>query len=415
MIRTPTQTPLLAALASLAAAGACEQAHSPPETPTFVLRDSAGIQIVENHAPEWDEGDRWTVAEGPAAVVGGYRGAGEPADSSHLVWAIAGLAPLSDGRIAVLSSREKKVFLFEPSGEFAGSIGREGRGPGEFGYPQHLQVLPGDTLVVWDFMFGAVAHFTPSGELLKSWRVDVGRLMTSLEKWNRRLPESIQLPSTSGSFFVAADLAPLGFYPPSPYRSPIEYYRIDSLYVAHPFGRWEEREHIYEPGIPASVPFPPEAHLVVGGSPVSVYITNGDDYEVHQFSDTGTLRRIVRRNADPIPITASDIERWKEGWERRNAEYSWEPWDAVMAELPPREFRPAVVGLLVDSEGYLWVADRKDATTSEWSVFDAIGRWLGTMELPLHRVEWIGEDLILGVTVDPDTGVEVVEGYRLTR
>ena len=411
MMRFPAQTPALAALASLAAA-ACNHADRVPETPTVALRDSAGIQIVENHAPEWDEGERWTVATEPSVVVGGYRGPGEPADSSHLVWAIAGLAPLSDGRIAVLSSREKKLFLFEPSGEFAGAIGREGRGPGEFGYPQHLQVLPGDTLVVWDFMFGSVAHFTPSGELLRDWRVDVGRLMTSLEKWNRRLPESIQLPSTDGSFFVAADLAPPDFYPPSPYRSPIEYYRIDSLYVAHPFGHWEEREHIYEPGVPALVPFPPEAHLAMGGGPISVYISNGDDYEVHQFSDTGTLRRIIRRNVDPIPITASDIAKWKEDL---YPEYSWEPWDAVMAELPPREFRPAVAGLLVDSKGYLWVADRRDATTSEWSVFDATGRWLSTVELPLQRVEWIGEDLILGINEDPDTGVEVVEGYRLSR
>ncbi|MDE2676493.1 MAG: 6-bladed beta-propeller [Gemmatimonadota bacterium] len=416
MMRLKPQSPLLPAVALLTATASCDRPQEDVAAPPAVtIRDSAGIEIVESHAPEWDEGDAWAVATEPSVVIGGYRGAGQPPDSSHLVWSVADVAPLSDGRIAVLSGREKKLFLFEPSGEFAGSIGREGRGPGEFAYPQHLQVLPGDTLVVWDFMYGSVAHFTPSGELLKSWRVDVGRLMTSLEKWNRRLPESIQLPSTGGSFFVAAHLAPLGFYPPSPYRSPIEYYRIDSLYVAHPFGRWDEREHIYEPGIPASVPFPPEAHLVVGGSPVSVYITNGDDYEVHQFSDTGTLRRIVRRNADPIPITASDIERWKEGWERRNAEYSWEPWDAVMAELPPREFRPAVVGLLVDSEGYLWVSDRKDATTSEWSVFDATGRWLGTLELPLQRVEWIGEDLILGIREDADTGVEVVEGYRLSR
>ena len=264
-------------------------------------------------------------------------------------------------------------------------------------------------------MFGAIAYFNTSGKLLREWRVDIGALMTSLAKWNRRLPERVALPLTDGSFIVAAYLTPLGFYPPSPYRSPIEYFRIDSNYGAHSLGQWEGREHIYEPGIPGSIPFPPEVQLAVGGSPISVYISNGDDYEVQQFSETGALGRIVRRNADPIPITASDVERWKDGWERRNAEYSWEPWDAVMAELPPREFRPAVAGLLVDSKGYLWVADRKDATTSEWSVFDATGRWLGTLELPLQRVEWIGEDLILGIREDPDTGVEVVEGYRLSR
>ncbi|MYG80945.1 MAG: hypothetical protein F4187_03860 [Gemmatimonadetes bacterium] len=85
------------------------------------------------------------------------------------------------------------------------------------------------------------------------------------------------------------------------------------------------------------------------------------------------------------------------------------------AKLPPREFRPPIVGLLVDSEGYLWVADRKDRARSEWSVFNPTGRWLGTLEIPLEHIEWIGEDLILGVNEDPDTGIEVVRGYRLSR
>ena len=42
----------------------------------------------------------------------------------------------------------------------------------------------------------------------------------------------------------------------------------------------------------------------------------------------------------PLGIIHDDIAEWKEGWERRNAEYSWEPWDAVMAELPPRSAEP---------------------------------------------------------------------------
>ena len=414
MIRLPTRTTVLAALSSLAGATACDQAQPPPETPTVVVRDSAGIQIVENLAPEWDEGSQWTVAAEPAVVIGGYRGADETADSSHLVWSVGDVRPLSDGRIAVLSSGEKKLFLFEPSGEFAGSIGRAGRGPGEFGYPQHLQVLPGDTLVVWDFMFGAIAHFDPSGELLRDWRVDVGALMVSLQEWSQRLPERVRLPLRDGSFIVAVYHTPLGFMPDGIYRAPIELYVIDSAYNAHPLGRWEGSEHVY-PGRPRSVPFPHEAHVAAGGSPISVYIGNSDDYEVHQFSETGVLRRVIRRAAEPIPITTGDILRWKDDFERRNYEANWEPWDQAMAELPPREFRPAVAGLLVDSEGHLWVADRKERTRSEWSVFDATGRWLGTVELPLHRVEWIGEDLILGVTEDPDTGVEVVEGYRLSR
>lgn len=85
-----------------------------------------------------------------------------------------------------------------------------------------------------------------------------------------------------------------------------------------------------------------------------------------------------------------------------------------MAELPPR-IRPPLAGLLVDSRGYLWVMDRYrlDRTASEWSVFDPAGHWLGTLDVPLGRVDWIGENMILGVRQDLETGVQVVEGYRL--
>ena len=86
-----------------------------------------------------------------------------------------------------------------------------------------------------------------------------------------------------------------------------------------------------------------------------------------------------------------------------------------MAENPPRPYRPLVAGLLVDTEGNLWVADRLDPDGSKWSVFDPGGRWLGTLEVPLAQVTWLGEDLVIGVNHDPDTGVETVEAYRLTR
>lgn len=377
-------------------------------------RDSADIQIVENHAPRWRDGGSWTVAPDPTVVIGGYGGADETSDSSHLIWSVADVAPLSDGRIAVLSSREKKLFLFWPSGRFAGSIGREGRGPGEFGYPEHLQVLPGDTLVVWDFMLGPIAYFDPSGQLLRSWRIDVGALFAEVRKRHQRVPERVHLPLADGSFIVQVYLNPGGFSPPRGvrYRSPVEFITIDSTYTARSLGRWEEREYVYQEGIQPSVPYAFGVQLAVGSSPQSVYISSGDRYEVQQFSASGYLTRIVRRRAEPIPITAADIEQWKDGF---SLPWNWNAWDELMAELPPREFRPPIMGLLVDSEGHLWVADRKDRTDSEWSVFDPAGHWLGTLEVPLQRVEWIGEDLILGINEDPDTGVEVVEGYRLSR
>ena len=416
MIRLKSWIPSLSSVALCAAIAACEGIETETRPPAVTIRDSAGIEVVDNHAPEWDEGSAWTVAPTPEIVIGGQHGAVD-ADSSHLVWRIGDVVALSDGRVALLTRGEKRVFVFESSGAFSRSIGRVGEGPGEFRRPEHLQVLPGDTLVVWDLMLGPVAYFDPSGKLLRDWGIDVEALFAATRKPNRWSPERVHLPLADGSFIVEASLIPGDFIPPlgEPYRAPVELVRIDSDYTAHSLGRWEETEHIYlQSGGPPGLPFPFGVQLAAGGTPLSVYVTNTDRYEVHQYSSTGVLGRILRRTADPIPITAGDVEEWKDvlGGSRE-----WAAWDRAMAELPPREFRPPIVGLLVDSGGYLWVKDRYslDLARSEWSVFDPAGRWLGSLEIPLGHVEWIGEDMVLGVNQDPDTGVQVVEGYRLNR
>ena len=80
MMRLKPQSPMLPAVALLAATASCDRPQEDVAAPPAVtIRDSAGIEIVESHAPEWDEADVWTVATEPAVVIGGYRGAGEPA------------------------------------------------------------------------------------------------------------------------------------------------------------------------------------------------------------------------------------------------------------------------------------------------------------------------------------------------
>ena len=204
-----------------AAIAACDRTETAAGPPAVAIRDSAGIEIVENHAPAWDAGGAWMIAGTPEVVIGGYRDVIE-ADSAHLVWHILDVAALSDGRVALLSYGEKKVLLFESSGTFVTSIGRVGRGPGEYRNPVQLQVLPGDTIVVWDFMFGPVSYFDPSGRFLKSRLIDVGEVFAAVQKPNRMSPEGVYLPLADGSFVVAGGLIPGDFIPPwgEPYRVP---------------------------------------------------------------------------------------------------------------------------------------------------------------------------------------------------
>lgn len=407
----------LLALALLLAALACEPPVPEDPAPAATVRDSANIEIVENHAPARDTAGFWTVGPEPEFVIGGYRGASEAVDDpAHLVWQVGGAALLSDGRVAVLSRGVAKVLVFETSGALSASFGGKGQGPGEFSSPLHLQVLPRDTIVVWDYMFGRISRFDPSGALLGERSIDVGAVFAATRTVDQRPTESVALPLPDGTFLVEINRTDFRPTLDTYYRVPAGYARIDSDYGAQSFGWWDGQEFLLARlPIPYLLPFRTEAVLAAGGSPLSVYISEGDEYEVHQFSPMGTLRRIIRRTeVEPIPITSADVEAWKARLSEGQT-LDWQGWDGVMAKNPPRPFRPRVAGLLTDTEGNLWVANRLDSSTSEWSVFDSEGRWLGTLDLPLPHITWLGKDLVLGVQRDPDTGVETVEGYRVNR
>jgi hypothetical protein len=316
----------------------------------------------------------------------------------------------------MLSPRgDNAVLVFEPSGELSASFGRKGHGPGEFISPHYLQVLPGDTIVAWDYMFGPVGYFDPSGALLRHRRIDLGAVIAAATTSpGEVLSESMVFPFPDGSLLV--EVQQLDWQPPTEglYQPPLAYVRIDSAYSAHSFGWWAGAETlaIRPPAFPL-VPFPARSIITGGGSPLSVYVAPHDRYEIRQFSKTGVLRRIIRRDVDPIPITSEETDEWIQETVSMNPQWEWDAWRRAMTTLPKR-FHRIVRTLQVDSEGYLWVMDKREATTDEWSVYDQDGRWLTTLTLPSGRVTWIG-DIVVMVRIDRDTGVETVEGYRLNR
>ena len=414
---------LAAAVALPLSATACgtpsSEAAAAGQDPGVTIRDSAGIEIVENHASVWESGEFWTVDPEPEFVLGGPEALG---DSAHLIWQVRGAKPLSDGRIALFTpGGDRKLLVYEPTGRLSTAFGRSGRGPGEFFRPVGMQVLPGDTIAIWSFMFGPVYYFDPSGTILRERRIDLGALMAATRTESRK-PGEIPWPLPDGSFGMSVH--PVDWTRPDRsgvvYRAPIGFARIDSAYSVHSFGGWwDDLETLSSQGgdnLYSGVPFATSAALTFGGKPLSAYATNNDSYEVHQFSATGVLQRILRRSVDPVPVTDEEYEEWRASAEERNLLRDWRKWDRVAGELP-RRHHPIIKGMRVDPEGFLWILDRVPyrGDTTDYSVFSPEGRWLGTVHVPAPGTFWIGEDFILARRVDHDTGVESVERYRLDR
>ena len=259
-------------------------------------------------------------------------------------------------------------------------------------------------------------YFDPSGRLLKERHIDLGAVMEATSTLDQWPPETASQPLSDGSFLV--EMFPRDWPMPDHgvvYRRPVHFARIDSGYAVHSFGWWAGSEYLSTPpSVAWFVPYAARSMIAAGGTPLLVYATNGDDYEIRQFSDTGKLQRVLRRTApSPKSLTRSLVRENREANEALSPAFDWAAWERMVVSLPPR-YAPAIFGLKVDSDGYLWVADR-GGSEARWSVFSPEGRWLGAMGLPHGAIQWIGSDLLIVSTIDPDLGIEAIAGYRLNR
>lgn len=308
-------------------------------------------------------------------------------------------------------------------------MGREGRGPGEFGGPAELQYLPPDTLAVWDSWFGPVSYFDTDGDLIRTRSVDVGKVMRTT---NGVTAESRRIPLADGSFVTVGSEEDPTFSPPAGtlIRMPFEFMVVDQEHAIRSLGVWDGMEYVEVdirvenwPGLWPVFTFR-DAFLAAGTDPPAIYIADGTRDEIRQFSLDGGLVRIIRRSTAPVPVSDEGHRAWVTHLASRH-ELGGRDLEEFMGTMPRREFLPPVAGLLVDPEGYLWVSEWSAPEVGEpdrWSVFSPEGRWLGvlpapSLEVPCNRFRdrcWMGTDLFLAVRRD-ELGRERVEGYRIRR
>jgi len=392
-------------LSSLACAGA--EAGGAGVT----VRDSAGIEIVENSSPKWKDGTGWRLGYTPEVDIGVLEGA-----DAYQLFQVRDTKRLSDGRIVVANGGTSELRFYDSDGTYLASSGREGGGPGEFQQLGWMRTFGGDSLMVYDFSLGRMSVFDDRGTFGRSFKIT---------------------PVGEASFVIGVDVFSDGMVlakSPLIFAGGIEngLNRRDELFQTHTatgepvdsLGAFPGPDQFVESGGSGNRRYIAVMTLPFGRSPAAaVYGTRfcfgaSDTYEIACYDRDGSLQRLVRRAVSPRPVTSADFEAYKakelsgidDEDQRRDAERRFE-------EMPIPETQPAYATFTLDAVGDLWVREftAGEAATWTWTVFDPEGRMLGTVAMPADfRVTQIGDEFVLGLWKD-DLEVEHVRLYPLIK
>jgi hypothetical protein len=378
---------------------ACADAGSNPATP--VVRDSAGIRIVENSAMVIDEVPQWTPADQPLVDIGVIEGT-----EQYRLFQVRDARPLGTDEIVVVNGGSDEIRVYDWLGGFVRSFGGTGEGPGEFRVPTDVLQFAPDSLAVWDVRLRRLAVFTTRGQFVR--QVIPGRasmnpnLRSVFEDGSFLLSdERLNIPQSG---FAESDLTFVRYGPEGEF--------LDSAAV-HSFGQFGRLGESRMVGGPTF-----SAHAAAAANSKSFWVGAGSEYEIVQHSPSGIVLQLVRWDGPDRTIESQDVDAyWQQlmegatGDRRRRYEH--------MRDVTPVADRfPTHGRLVVDELEHVWVEEyRRPRATgpNRWWVFDQDGSLIARAETRVGlTLTTVSEKGLFGIERD-SLDVEHVRVYSIER
>lgn len=383
--------------------GGC--ADTPPgERGPFMVRDSAGIEVVDVWEPLVEGDDGWRLTEEPLLTIGRAL-SGQP--ELQFSW-IVGALRLAPDTIVILDDESRELRYFDDRGNHLFTVGGPGEGPGELEWAGDLsrfaagvQLKGGDKRV----------RFSSSGGLIADERFDWTPLQRYFCPFTFFGDDVFLCDYSPGAVEMGDGLSSPAFLL---FRTDWGGARLDTLGLFRGSSTATYRTADGRAWTAAD-PFARQDLVAVGGSTPTVAALSADRYELTVMTTSGEVLRVVRRHGAGQP-----------GAEALAAIYTRATATApglTPAELeglfPAPEVFPAGHSLLVDRSGNCWVGrlpvDVGDAAHDRYEVFLADGRLHGAVAVPAGaRIMDVGDDFVLLVNGD-ELDVQFVELYGLVK
>lgn len=395
-----------------------------PEVGWQAVRDTMGDTLVVRTVAGSVWGDTARLVE--ELRIGSLEGADEYVLGDPVALAVG------NGAVYVLDAQVPVVRAYDAvTGAYLRDLGQSGAGPGEYGSPDGLAVLPDGRVLVRDPRTIRINVYAADGRLLEAWRhpngggfhtydrlwVDttgVGRVTTLLD-WS--------VPPWEWEYGLIG-VAPDGQVTDTITVPQLEYERSDLT---------ASRENSASR---RQVPFTGE--LVWGFSPHGYPIAGiTSRYAIYLFRPDGVLR--AEREVERVPVHPEEAEerraRLTAGLQRQYGSWRWNG-----PAIP--DTKPPLRALFADDDGRVWVVvsrpgrpvlSRAEAAAAEersgqpvlryreppaFDIFDADGRYLGAVTPPsalrIEPTPLVRGDTAWGVERDA-LGVPTVVRYRMVR
>ncbi len=311
---------------------------------------------------------------------------------------------LRDGTVWALDFKDQVVRRWDANGKSLPTIGRKGSGPGEFRNSNGMAVAPDGNVWFNDQANGRFVVFGANGTALRAVTIPIRGYAYRWEGWFDPNGELIEREIAAQLSFrrIGANGAILGKLAPPNCPSgapPLSSFKAEgpgpnNMFGAYPFSMGggvvaDRRGHFWCAAQRATR----AARMAYGKS------------------DT------VARTAvelPPLPVSAAERDAAIADVEKRIAKYETNDFDK--SKVPTA--RPGIASMNVDADGRLWIthAGPSKVASSTWTVFDASGKALFRLTLPVRTNPYLpvvakGNDLVVS-TVDSDDVVSIAR-YRL--
>jgi hypothetical protein len=393
--RNQTIVPVLLALASSACAG-----DTAVRTADAIVRDSAGIRIVENADPAL--APEWRLEPLPLASIG--NGMGDPALELHDV---TGVLLLDDGAIVVANTGTHEVRLYSPDGRPLASAGRAGEGPGEFMGEIQLARMPADSILAFDWMLRRATVIDRRGEVSRT--IDL-----------RHLDPNVDLRGVTSDCTLILSLRHLRLSEGVNADS-VVFVRTDSRGAPIDWLGWARLSRVVlrffdGPPVVDELPFGPQGHAAATTD--GLIVVDGETPEFVVRGDGGDAVTIVRWDAPPPTLTQGTIDRfidWDLSIERAHVPRATREQWLQSIEFPATS--PATASLVVDAAaGRVFIEQWRPPWApgdAAWLVFASDGRLTARLVVPDgFDLRAVSGDLVVGLEHDA-LDVEHVRVYRI--